>query len=203
MTPLINIPEGTKAANRKDAYAIARGIAAGGTILESEKLALLLHFAPSAPAKAKTAEQWLARFVANDKDVRSFLRYLHSDGTHMRATDGHILGWAPTDKPAGYYHPKTGDPVECSFVYPDINRVIPTRNRDSVVVDPLTVQVIDRDLHGKSSPLVKIGPAHFQKILLDKVANGGPVTMLVGATPNDSARGKGPLGEFVIMPTRV
>jgi hypothetical protein len=199
---MISIPEGTKAANRKGAYAIARSIAAGETISECQKLALLLYFAPSVPAKAKTPEQWLARFVANDKDVRSFLRYLHSDGTNMRATDGHILGWAPTNKPAGYYHPKTGDPVECSLVYPNIKRVIPTRNRNSVAVDPFTVQVIDRESNGKSSPLVKIGPAHFQKTSFDKVANGGPVAMLMGVSQYDNARGRGPLGEFVITAIR-
>ncbi len=83
------------------------------------------YFMPSAPAKAKTAFQWVAR-SCGDNDARAGLNFVWVDGEgFMVATNGHMLHMAPTTLARGYYHPKTGEPCNCDYIYPDWRRVVP------------------------------------------------------------------------------
>jgi len=83
------------------------------------------YFMPSAPAKAKTDFQWVAR-SCGDNDARAGLNFVWVDGEgFMVATNGHMLHMAPTTLARGYYHPKTGEPCNCDYKYPEWRRVVP------------------------------------------------------------------------------
>jgi len=77
-----------------------------------------------APAKPKSAEQWVARHRAS-QDVRTYLNYLYSDGVNLVATDGHRMALVETTLDKGYYDDDL-NPIDVSYTYVNFNRVIPT-----------------------------------------------------------------------------
>jgi hypothetical protein len=86
--------------------------------------ALYNYFMPASPAKAKTDFRWVARSVG-DNDARSGMNYVWVEGGVMVACNGHTLHQAPSTLAPGYYHPKTGEPCNCDYVYPAPPRVVP------------------------------------------------------------------------------
>ena len=163
-------------------------------------VALVLHFAPKIPAKPKTSEQWLARFVAKPNGTRVQLQDLYSDGSRLIGCDGHTLAWAPTVHPKGYYCPKTMRPLglDADLVYPDIDKVIPPLGKplyDEVSrvddIEDLRVRevngIFSRDING----------TWFNDEYLKRVTCCGPFD--ITGTRNGCIRGSCSMGDFVIM----
>lgn len=83
------------------------------------KLGLLLALLQPPAQKADTVFAWVAKAVANQKELRKYLRYVMCDGQSLVATDGTMLFAAPCgDRAAGLYDPKTGEKIwllECDY----------------------------------------------------------------------------------------
>lgn len=195
------IAAGRKPASKKEAAAIAQKILAGEPISDAEKESLFLYFAPRAGAlKVRTVEQWVAQFAAV-ADRREYLEYLHSDGTTLRASDGHTAAWAPTTLPAGFYCPRTLAPVpnEHEWEYPDLARVIP-KVSDEV---PFRLEPGELSSNVAGTTVYEDSPAgYFDARYLERARKGGPCTVLTPSDGTSPMRGKCAMGEFVIMPCR-
>lgn len=89
--------------------------------------ALINYFAPSVPKRPKDVFDWVAKAVADDRDVRTYLRYVYVENGEIVATDGHRMHIGETDLPNGYYCPKTRLRVDVYAKYPQYKRVIPKR----------------------------------------------------------------------------
>jgi len=73
---------------------------------------LYKYFTPSMPAKAKTIEQYIARFVGVNFDyARRYLNFIYVKNGKMIGTNDHTLAVTDTDMSDGYYNPKTLDPI--------------------------------------------------------------------------------------------
>jgi hypothetical protein len=213
---MVTIKAGTKAANRKDAYALVQRICAGETLKEREQHSLLLYFAPAA-APARDAFGWVASFVCKDKtDRREGLRYVYSNGECIFGTNGHALAWAPTTLAAGYYCPKTGNAVDIDYIYPDVNRVIPAEWADIPPVlrsiDALLAKCDTIQAEGMDGKLVRIIPwqdekgwdddVHIDEIYARLAIAGGNAKVTSVRSSIEPIRGATDRGGFVIMPRR-
>ena len=180
--------------NRKKAFGIALA-AKERELTESEKDSLILYFAPSAPAVAKTAFQWAARAAAV-KDVRHYLCFVHVLGGIMRASDGHRLHWAPTDLAEGYYEPSTGlrvDDKNTQGEFPDVSRVIPQLG-GMLRFDGEPELLADGDHAVKYK--YKYANLNFNKTYVDQA---NPTEAYLN---HEAMRGASDWGEFVIMSIR-
>lgn len=212
---MITINAGIKAANKAESYAMVQTLASGQVLSDYQIQSLLLYFAP--PKSAKTAISWLAGFVAK-KDDREYFRYLYSDGVRLMASNGHILGWCPTELPVGYYCPKTGLPVAGmdGIRFPDVGRVIPEISRQG---PEIRLDTLPREKHEDSkvflirvdtlamNPATDDLPATYQKAIFDaalmaECIAGGNAVLYSPIDPASVARGYCDKGEFVIMPRR-
>lgn len=90
--------------------------------------ALYKFFIPSAPAKPKTVQQWVAKAAdVKLKDKRPYCAYVYAHGDNMVATDGYKLFTAKQTVDPGYYDTKTGKLVYDAddFSYPNYQRLLP------------------------------------------------------------------------------
>lgn len=202
MNAQIILDASVKPATRTQAFQIIQEAIQSERQLEREELeALFKHFAPNISSKAaKTPEQWAAKAVAGPKDVRYYLQYLHSDGKHLYATDGHRIHWIPTTLEAGFYDPKTLQPVKLDATYPNVLRVIPEHS------GPLVTYIhkdcpLDTDKTGKWQQQSLDGVLFNPKYLAD-ASNGTMGIHVELRGPTDPIRGKSEFGEFVVMPLR-
>ena len=115
--------------------------------------------------------------------------------------DGHRLHWAPTDRDNGFYCPKTFSLVTDDVGrYPDCSRVISNRSIPlDINVDLLTIEMSGgRQTVILGDDFIKVDYKH----LLDAL-NGNTLVRVKVATPDDSIRGNGKFGEYMIMPQRM
>lgn len=160
---------------------------------------LINYFAPSVPKVPKTAFQWVAKAVADDRDIRKYLRYVHVLDGEMVATDGHRLHIAKTNLANGFYDPKTGLPAECDMKYPDIKRVTPTHGES---VEPCDEWRCETKLIDKK-PLIAsdVGGCFFNNVyLFDAMADSKSDSLVLD--PKGALKGENQFGTFVIMPMR-
>jgi len=175
--------------------------------------ALYAYFMPALPKKPKTSHGWVSKAAAK-KDAREYLRFVHSDGDDLVATNGyrlHVLygeGVAP-----GFYAP--GDeltPDNVSYTYPDWRRAAPSASslNEGIMADGwqdwpmydtgsygIAIKVgestwVNRDyladaLYGFERPMTR----------LTSDANGPAVVMEADETPYAPSR------QAVIMPMRI
>ena len=141
-------------------------------ITEGELQSLYKFFAPSLTKKATTAFQQVAKAV-DTKDVRPYFHYVHSTGTEICATNGHMLLWAESDLPAGYYDPKTGDLTDYSSDhYPDLDKI--RGQVEGAEMRCYTVSEL-KQVAVKDVQCYVIGDHRFQTKYIDKMTNGRPV----------------------------
>lgn len=140
---LIKLNSYTKAASRKEAFAIIEKM-----MIERDSIdgignqdieQVYRYFLPAVPKSARTPANWIAK-ACSFKDARIFTAYLYATETRLCATDGHRLHFTDSfdrdEFPAGYFDPKGFAQVEQSYEYPNVERVIPKFNtRDFVAVD--------------------------------------------------------------------
>lgn len=164
--------------------------ASGASLSDYDLDAMLMYFAPPVPKTPKNAFDWVAKAVANDSDVRTYLRYVYVSAGEMVATDGHRMHRAKIDMPDGFYEPKTGLPIAIDAKYPDYKRIIPKPATLSPAPEP-------------SNPLVqgriffrKIGPVSINVDYLN--AAGGAVEFF-GDT---LVTGVNVFGDFIILGMR-
>lgn len=153
---------------------------------------LLLFFAPPMPKVPKTAEDWVAKAV-DPKDLRVSLQHLYSDGERLIGCDGHVLLYAPTKRPVGYYCRKTMLPVPMEEKYPDVDRVIP---KDNCHVEIDCLDGLPRRCHSGEFYRVIEGLAVNEK-MLNLAFCCGPVD--IKAVDGRSIKGRNGFGEFVLM----
>lgn len=213
MSEPISIKSTDKPLNKSEAYHLARLlITAPDTVSAEERRGLLLHFAPTAGRVPKSSLEYVAQFVSKPTDVRYYLQYLHSDGKRLWASDGHTAAWCSTVLPAGFYHPRTGDPVDVDGKFPDIERVIPTRREQL----PLALEDWpgEERLGIKSPELRLVSPSgiKFHRDYILRALKGTESAVFQDSIQTDSSytplRGsvkiKGTHGtaQFIVMPIR-
>lgn len=105
--------------NRKEAFNELLDVHVSGEAISPNSLDKLLnYFAPSAPHKPKTSEQWVNLAIAKN-DVRYYLNEAYSDGEgNYLATNGHMLFRCDTTKPEGFYNGPTGLQVKLDGKFP-------------------------------------------------------------------------------------
>lgn len=173
--------------------------------------ALYKYFLPTPPKKAKTAAQWVAKAVADKKDVREYLRYVYSDGEHLVATDGHRIHWIKTnDYPAGYYCPKSLERVDYDAKYPDWKRASQGTDTPEDLASyslgdlPLHPQEYNKKTYCyhvlKSKDGEDVG---VDSRYLDAAINGDKTVQLSIGGPKDIIKGINEFGNFVVMPFRI
>jgi len=144
-------------------FAVIERMTEGEQPSNLELSALLQQFAPSAHAKPKTGFDWVKQAVAK-KDVRSYLNTVYVNDGMAHGCDGRHLLIAPTDRDNGYYCPRTGQPVDESLKYPDIDRVKP---KDTQPIDTPEPEYF---FHGKEER-VRINGQIYQSIYFKRMLN--------------------------------
>lgn len=125
MEKTIRLYAGDTAFTKAEAYHVARLLITDPeAVSDKDRRRLMLFFAPAVKKTPKTAEEYVATFVAPRTDVRYYLQYMQSHGGFMFATDGFTAAWCPTERDPGYYHPRTRDPVELSADYPAVWNIV-------------------------------------------------------------------------------
>ena len=127
----IPLDVGTRPASRAEAYSLLMRLKTGGASLTPTELdRMILYYAPGIPARAPTAEQWVAKACSTNRDdPRDYLRTMRVKDGIAAATDGHRMHRAATKLPDGHYDPTTMLPVEVDSdtKYPDVSRIVPDR----------------------------------------------------------------------------
>lgn len=212
MPETIEIKSTDKPLNKSEAYHIARLLVTDPEAVSmAERRGLLLHFAPSAGRVPKTAREYVAQFVAKPSEFRYHLQYLWSDGSKLWATDGAAAAWCPTELPEGYYHPRTGDPVEVEGSFPGLPRVIPEkRKREPLILEDWKGEEA-QGIKGADLRLVSPAGVRFSRALVLRAMKGcASVTYqeaLKGPHTYTPMRGAvklkaGEVAQFVIMPIK-
>lgn len=178
--------------------------------LDYAELASLYAFFGDRPRKAKTDDQWVSIAVAK-KDVRYYITCAYSDGKRLFGTDGHRLHWIPTDKPDGFYDAVSLEPVNVSYKYPDVDRLIPDRSRlRTVTCRASGLEVVDSGWTDKRKGKTRLAykmpsGGHLLKTYLDEALSGASEFECNYAGPMDSIliQFKDSDRQAVIMPVRV
>lgn len=115
--------QATKPFKKSEAFDLIKAMRNGKSPTELELDRLYLYFAPVATKGNITGEQWVTKAVAKN-DLRVYLKYVYVESGVMYGSDGHRVHWIDTDKPDGFYCPKTLEKVELDLKYPNMKRVI-------------------------------------------------------------------------------
>ena len=185
-------------ASRKAAFAMIENSFKSGEHLQPGELeALYKYFMPALPKAVKRDWQWVSR-VAASKDVRYYLKTLYSNGSRLMATDSHRLHIIPSNMPAGYYHPKTLDPMDEAAKYPDVDRIINGRSD----FEPLHHYPMDETKTHEKMLLVKVGPVWVQSAYMLAALNGRD-DWQISVQENSAIIGQNDDGwQFAVMPMR-
>lgn len=114
---------------------------------------ILSFVAPTMPkGKPKSLFAWVAK-VAGIKDVRQYLRYVYCDGDRILASDGHRLHCAPNvDRlEPGFYDPRTGHAVECDLEFPNLDRIMDTKDNAESYAIKYTIKSDELCVSGQTS----------------------------------------------------
>ena len=141
----------------------------------NELESLYKFFAPQVPTTGLNMFDYMARFVANESDIRTHLRYICVRQGVAYATNGHVAVWGDCDLADGMYHPTLINGVDVSTSdYPDFGKMTPTdsmlENEQTVHIKDLEVQTVS--MGGKGGRFVKLGKHTFDFNTLLEVANG-------------------------------
>ena len=161
--------------------------------------ALINYFSPSVPKKPKDAFDWVAKAVADDRDVRFYLRYVYVEDGVMVGCSGARLHTSKTDLPNGFYHPESRLRVEVDAKYPQWQRIL--KKRASLSCDPYLKEweISATILNKKDFFFATFGGVKINKTYLDEsLAKVGSVYWDSGAIYGDSE-----FGEFVIQGMRL
>ena len=203
-----------KAASRREALDIILSVrpASGQTdtaLAPEDWQRLLLFFGPKAPAKAKTAAEWVAKAVGK-KDKRDYLNYLYSDGSRLIATDGHrvhLSAFTDGEFPAGYYCPRTLEPVDKTEEYAPIDRILSNVTGLSAEAEFDLSACPTESINGTARRIQQLAAGSvshwFQKEYLDQAANGeGRITAALSDRKGVAVAvaGSNEFGRFYIMP---
>ena len=199
---MIKLDHNIHAATRKDAFQIIEQSMIHNQPLdriESEKL--YKYFMPKTKAKkAKSAIEWCSKAVANNKEIREYLKYMYSNGSRLYACNGAAMHVIDTDLDAGYYCPHTFNKVDLDATYPDIDRVTPNfKDVESFhIASAETAAINDKCITQKFKNIT------INQDFIKNASNGSDYIELAidPETPNSSVYGKNEFGYFVIMPTR-
>lgn len=197
---MITINKDVKKASKAQAFELIKNLKEGGQLSEHDIDSLIKYFAPSIPAKPKTAFQWVAKAAAK-KDVRDYLNYVYvTEEGEAQATDGHRVHRAFVDGyEPGYYCPKTGLKIEGgpkNGKFPDIDRVMrdfPDQSDCKLSADDLT-----QSLNEKGEAVYDIEPGLFNAQYVDKALCGGTFT-IKPCYEVHSVEGYNEFGRFKIM----
>jgi len=161
----------TKVGTKADAFEIVRRVLSGEALPRDDAAKLYRYFLPARP-KARTPEAWLY-LATRFKDVRTFCRFIFSDGSDMYGTDGHSMHIVRgLFKPEGYYD-TGGGRVQMDGEKPPmsaIQHVIATAQENTVPLPPGTPiidydgQIITTGADGTNvagEPLIDIGGVSF------------------------------------------
>ena len=114
----------TKPATQKTAYSLIRKLAQGESLTNEQISSLLMKFAPK-PKSPKNIFEWVSQGVGK-RDVRLYANSVYSTGSELIGCNGRILFIAKHDEyEEGFYEPKTKEKLDCSYKYPDIDKIRP------------------------------------------------------------------------------
>lgn len=195
-----------KTATRKEAFELTRRMLETGEILtEYDLTRLVRYFAPPVPAKPKTAEDWLSRFVSTDPMRQECMQHMYSDGESMWATNGAALAWIPTQRPKGYYEAKTVLSLPIEDAYVPVDKVMP---QDTGVYTRIpSLDELEGKTHG-STFIRCIEGLWFDQRYLAMAISPGSITVqapqnIAGAGfLNECVKGENKFGNFVLMAMR-
>lgn len=157
------------------------------------------YFAPSVPKTPKDSFEWVAKAVADHKDIRTYLRYVYVENGKMVATDGRRLHLADTVLKDGFYCPKTRLLVDVDAKYPQYQRVIPKR---SLMTAAKTFELNVTHIKSKETFYYMVSSVAVNKEYLDD-AMATPEKTFYDSVQNKNISGDCVFGEFVIMGMRV
>lgn len=199
---MISIDKNAKKLSKKEAYEAITALKVGKTLSELEIDGLMLFFAPALPAKAKTAEQWVAKACADKTELREYLRYVYvRDDGKMFGCDGHRVHECDSDLEPGYYEPKTMTRLspQPDWKYPPIERVTVLHCAGNFMLEDMTRSV------SKGLNIVSAGDdAHWNEKYVGQATNGnmaGEVKYLGGVMAK--LQGESEFGQYTIMGVRV
>lgn len=165
-----------KKPNRKQAFEEVNHLIAkmGDDQRCNDALATLYsYFLPNAPKQAKTDLEWISKAVGK-MDVRNYLNYLYCDGNKLVATDGHRLHWMESvPYHEGFYVPVTGEAIEDQGTYPNVERVIPTRQANTLI--KISELIVDSSEIANGRPFAVYqfpNGSWFQAQFIDEAFNG-------------------------------
>lgn len=164
---------------------------------EFEIDAFLMYFAPPTPKTPKTAFDWVAKAVADDRDIRKYLHYVHVENGVAAASDGYRLHFANVDLPDGYFDARTGlaTDVDKYFKYPDWRRMLTGEAGAKMCTsweDALTTN------GKKPESLVLIDNYSFLKAYLDAALATNENTKIFGEGMGARAYGENQFGTFLV-----
>lgn len=166
-------------------------------LTEFEIDAFLQHFAPPSPKTPKTAFDWVAKAVADDRDIRVYLRYVHVENGVAVATDGGRLHFSDVDLPDGYYDARTGlaTTVNEGFKYPDWRRSL--QGKSSAEKCTQWENALSTNAK-KPEPLILIDSFSFLKTYLDAALATKENTLIFGTGVMARAYGENQFGTFLV-----
>jgi len=128
--------------NKGALFDIVEKLIASGE-MEDNDLAILYRFFMPTVGRIKNPFHWLVKAHGN-KDVRFYLNHVYSDGARLLSTDGHRLHVINEVKPAGWYDDNKVLVHEPSWAkYPDIEKIMPTGNREEIKLSEIEINVLD------------------------------------------------------------
>lgn len=160
---------------------------------------LLNYFAPAVPKTSRDSFEYCAKAVADDRDIRTYLRYVYVENGDIVATNGHRMHYGKTDLANGFYDPKTRLPVDISMKYPEWRRIIP--KRAGMAPAPQDTYTEAHRIGGKQVFAKRIGRACINSQYLDQ-AGANPADMFVDNDRNVVA-GDAEHGSYVIQGIRL
>lgn len=151
VSELATAANGSKKPNKKEAVKLFENLLFSNdeTSKRVAATALYTFFLPPAPAKAKTAEQWINKAVAK-KDVRFYLNNAYKDQTgRLIGCDGHRMHYVKDQVLEPGYYDAAMNKVDIEARYPDIDRIIPDRDvYNCLGLDELKLDCIEKTKDG-------------------------------------------------------
>lgn len=191
-------------AKKAEAFEIARAILEGEDVNMDDKKRLYLYFSPSKSVSTKKASDsfaWIAQFCEKPGTARPYLEYVYSNGKRLAGTNGHVLAYADTDLPEGFYCPRTKSLVEgCDFKFPDIERLFLDDNQDP---QPLELHLGEPAIsnNGKRTQRCYKDLA-FDDVYLRMIMKGGNPYVTRYLQDDQRIQGTTDLGNFIVMSLR-
>lgn len=165
---------------------------------------LINYFAPSVPKKPKDAFDWVAKAVADDRDVRKYLMFVYVEDGEMVATNGNRMHIAKTSLPNGFYDPRSRLQVEVDAKYPQYKRVVPKLGTMECDGGRKCWMTNATQIKGKEIFYVTIGDVNVNRTYLDEsLATFAGVHWSSSPGPAGQVSGECEFGRYIIQGMRV